>query len=492
MNAKLEAKLKTLPRSSGVYLHKSKDGEVIYVGKAAVLRNRVKQYFLSSKQYDAKTQALIAEIADTDWIETESEIDALFLESELVKRYKPRFNVLLRDDKSQIYIRIDMKSEWPHVSFTRHPLDDNASYYGPYFNGYAIKKAMRYLRKVFPYYVSKPKEGVRPDLDVHINLSPGENVSSLEYKKSLRQLIRYIEGQREMLIKEIEKNMRIAAKKKDFEAAAKYRNQLQDLSELKRRIMFGDKESLSISSDQALADLVKLFSLVKEPSRIEGYDISHMSGRDVVASMVVFTNGVSDRSEYRKFKTFFERNNDFANMKETLSRRFSDKNIKAWGKPDLILIDGGKGQLDAALSLLRERSINIPCIGLMKKQEEIVIDVERSNVSLDNAVMKALNGFRSVSERYMVINLPNSTHIIKLLQRIRDESHRFAVSYHTTLKRARASSSILNDVAGIGPATKKKLLRQFGSVKGIKEASLTDLAKVIGESKAKILKDYLR
>lgn len=491
MNSKLQSKLKTLPRSSGVYLHKSKNGEVIYVGKAAVLKNRVKQYFLASKQYDAKTQALIAEIDDTDWIETESEIDALFLESELVKRYMPRYNVLLRDDKSQIYIRIDMKSEWPHVSFTRNPLDDGANYFGPYFNGYAIKKAMRYLRKVFPYYVSKPKEGKRPDLDVHINLSPGENVSSLEYKKSLRQLIRYIEGGREALLKEIEKNMRIAAKQKDFEAAAKYRNQLRDLTELKRRIMFGDKESLSISSDQALADLAKLLSIAKEPGRIEGYDISHMSGRDVVASMVVFTNGVSDRSQYRKFKTFVERNNDFANMRETIGRRFSDKNIKAWGKPDLILIDGGKGQLDAAVSALEERDILVPCIGLMKKQEEIVIDARRSNASLNKVFVNELNGYSRATDRFVVINLPNTTHIVKLLQRIRDESHRFAVSYHSTLKRSSVSKSILNDIPGIGPVTRKKLLKQFGSVKGVKEASLAELTSVLGISKAKILRDYL-
>lgn len=156
VNKSLEDKLKTLPRSPGVYFHKSKDGEIIYVGKAAVLKNRVRQYFQAARNLDAKTMALVAEIYDTDWQETESEIDALFLESEMVKRYMPRYNILLRDDKSQMYVRVDMKSEWPHVSFTRNPADDNAEYYGPFYNGYALKKALRYLRKTFPYY-TKPR-----------------------------------------------------------------------------------------------------------------------------------------------------------------------------------------------------------------------------------------------------------------------------------------------------------------------------------------------
>lgn len=492
VNKKLESKLKNLPRASGVYLHKSKDGEIIYVGKAAILKNRVRQYFLNNKDYDPKTKALVAEIYDTDWIETESEIDALFLESELVKRYMPRYNVLLRDDKSQIYIRIDMNNEWPYVSFTRNPLDDKADYYGPYYSGYAIKKALRYLRKIFPHYVSSPSRDKRPDLDSHIGLSPGSDVSSLEYKKTLRQLIRYIKGDRDTLIKEIDKNMRKAAKQKDFEEAAKYRNQLQNLIELKRRIMFGDKESLSISKDQALADLTLLLGLKKEPKRIEGYDISHMSGKDVVASMVVFTNGVSDRSQYRKFKTRIERNNDFANMNETILRRFSEKNIKAWGIPDLMLIDGGKGQLDAALKVLEDLGKNIPCIGLAKKQEEIVISYKRSNVVLNNEFIKTLDGFKSASESFILINLPNSSHVVKLLQRIRDESHRFAVSYHSTLKRQAQTKSLLSEIPRVGPSTQKKLLKTFGSVKGVKNASIDELTDVVGASKASIIRDYLK
>lgn len=491
MNIKLEAKLKSLPRSAGVYFHKSAQGEIIYVGKAAVLKNRVRQYFQSTRDMDVKTRALVAEIEDTDWIETESEIDALFLESEMVKRYMPRYNILLRDDKSQTFIRIDMKNEWPYVCFTRNPADDGAEYYGPYYNGFAVKKALRYLRKVFPYYTKAPTGG-RPDLDAHIGLSPGPQVTSEEYKATLRKLIRYFEGGRKVLAREIERDMHTAAKLHDFEAAARLRNKLSDLKELQRRIMFGDKEFLDISKDKALSDLRDLLGLSKLPARIEGYDISHMSGTNVVASMVVFSNGASDRANYRKFKTRIEHNNDFYNMHETLTRRLSEKNIKAWGCPDLILIDGGKGQLDAALQARDEREQSkIPFIGLAKREEQIVIHHQKSGVLLNKEKLKELDGYTTITEDFTLVNLPHSTHIIKLLQRIRDESHRFAVSYHTVLKRQKQTASSLENMPGIGPTTRKKLIKTFGSLRGVQAATAEELAVAVGPAKAKIISQYL-
>ncbi|HEU5121486.1 MAG TPA: GIY-YIG nuclease family protein, partial [Candidatus Saccharimonadales bacterium] len=207
MTTDLEDKLKTLPRSPGVYFHKSKSGEIIYVGKAAMLKNRVRQYFQSTRDMDIKTRALVAEIATTDWIETESEIDALFLESEMVKRYKPRYNILLRDDKSQTFVRIDMKNDWPHVSFTRNPADDGADYYGPYYNGAAVKKALRYLRKTFPYFTKPPKPGKRMDLDTHLGLNPAPDMTSPQYKHTLKNLIRYLKGERKSLMRELERDM---------------------------------------------------------------------------------------------------------------------------------------------------------------------------------------------------------------------------------------------------------------------------------------------
>ena len=480
-------KLKTLPKTPGVYFHKAIDGEIIYVGKAAVLKNRVRQYFQSKNDMDVKTRALVAEIYDTDWVETDSEIDALFLESEMIKRYKPRFNILLRDDKSQIYVRINMKDDWPYVSFTRLPADDGADYFGPYYSGTGMKQALRYLRRAFPYYTRQIGPGKR-DLDAHLGLSPHHSMTSADYKASLRKLIRYIRGGKREIMREIEHDMKDAAKAQDFEEAARQRNRLQSLRDLQTRIMFGDKEFLDLSKDFALADLTGLLHLKKTPQRIEGYDISHMSGTNVVASMVVFSNGVSDRSNYRKFKTRKEHNNDFYNMNETIGRRLSEKNIKAWGKPDLMLIDGGKGQLDAALKA-RDLSqfSDIPFIRLAKREEQIVIDKARSGVTVDTEMVAKLRGYVTESADFVLINLPHSTHIIKLLQRIRDESHRFAVSYHTVLKRAGATKSALEDIPGIGPATRKKLIRTFGSLKGVMEASEDDISATIGSAKAKLV-----
>jgi len=491
MNAELEAKLKTLPRSPGIYFHKANGGEIIYIGKAAVLKNRVRQYFQGQRAMDAKTSALVAEIVDTDWIETESEIDALFLESEMIKRYMPRYNILLRDDKSELFVRIDMKNEWPHLSFTHNPADDGADYYGPYYNGFAVKKALRYLRKVFPYYTKPPRQTDRPDLDVHIGLSPQPGISSEDYKVSLRKLVRYIEGGRKALTREIEKDMKLAAKEHNFENAAALRNKLRDLRELQSRIMFGDKEFIDISKDKALSDLVDLLGLTKIPARIEGYDISHMSGTNVVASMVVFSNGASDRSGYRKFKTRIEHNNDFYNMNETLLRRLSETNLKAWGKPDLVLIDGGKGQLDAALQARDERGQTMPFIGLAKREEQIVVHHSKSHITINKDKLRELDGYTMITDDFTLINLPHSTHIIKLLQRIRDESHRFAVSYHTVLKRAKQTASSLEGIPGIGPATRRRLIKTFGSLRAVKLASQEEITAAIGQSKAAALAPYL-
>jgi excinuclease ABC subunit C len=402
----LRAKLKTLPSSPGVYFHKNPSGEIIYIGKAAVLKSRIRQYFNNSTK-DAKTQALVTEITGIDWIVVDTEMDALFLESEMIKRYMPKWNILMRDDKNVSYIRIDMKSEVPYLSFTRTPQDDGAEYYGPYFGKSPVATALRILRKIFPYY-DKPYDGKRT-LNTDLKLTPGIEIGTTtpaEYKRSLHHLIRYIKGDRQKLIKDLEKEMKAAAKTGDFEQAAARRNEYYGLKELSKKIVFSDKEFLDISSDQALSQLQKLLDLPAPPRRIEGYDISHQSGTNAVASMVVFTNGVSDRSEYRKFKIKESKNNDFANMQEVLSRRLKHAE---WSHPDLVFIDGGYPQLRAVTSILS--SAGIPYIGLAKELETIILPDGRE------------------------VNINDNTHIIKLLQRIRDESHRFAITYHTLLKR---------------------------------------------------------
>lgn len=514
MREQLKKKLSTLPRSPGVYFHKAENGEIIYVGKAAVLRNRVRQYFQSTRDVDIKTQALIAEIYDTEWIETESEIDALFFESEMVKRYMPRYNILLRDDKSQSYVRINMKDEWPHVGFTRNPVDDDAEYFGPFYNGYALKKALRYLRKSFPYYIKPPRASERPSLDAHIGLEPHE-MSSKEYKAELRKLISYIRGNRVQLIRELEREMKTAALQQDFEQAARLRNRLRNLQELKRRIMFGDREFLDISKDRALSQLRELLSLEKTPARIEGFDVSHLGGADVVASQVVFINGVSSRTDYRKYKMRQQKNDDYASMYEAVHRRLSPKNILSWGRPDLLLIDGGKGQLDAAIRAADERHLEVPIVSIAKREEELYIHEKRSHVNITHIERYLTSPPQGVyverSGQYFVINLHSDqlnagTHsrnlkansvsvysdLIKLIQRIRDESHRFAVSYHTSLGRKRRVGSVLDDIPGIGPATKRILLRKFGSLRGVKQASQAELEVEIGMHKAQIIYRALR
>lgn len=246
-------KLKKLPSTPGVYFHKNQSGEVIYIGKAAVLKNRVRQYFQSSRLMDAKTKALVAEIYDVDWIETDSEIDALFLEAEMVKRYMPRYNILLRDDKSALYIRIDMKTPWPYISFVHIPLDDGAEYFGPYSNGFSVKKALRYLRRIFPYYVRPIKDNSRVDLDYYLGLSPA-GLSSEEYKNSLRKLIGYIKGDQKKILATLVSEMDAAANQSDYEQAAKIRDKIYNLRNLQNQIIFGDKEFLDISKDYALND----------------------------------------------------------------------------------------------------------------------------------------------------------------------------------------------------------------------------------------------
>jgi excinuclease ABC subunit C len=486
VNKKLEEKLKTLPGQPGVYFHKNANGQIIYVGKAAVLKNRVRQYFQESRARDAKTDVLVGEIYDTDWVVTESEIDALFLESEMVKRYKPRYNILLQDDKSQLFIRINMKDPYPYISYTRQPLDDGAEYFGPYYNGFAVKKALRYLRKIFPYstHATMPQ---RVCLQYHLGLCPGveeQRISSIDYKKSLRKLILYLKGERVRLIGQLESEMKIAAAHHEFEAAAKRRNQIIHLKGLQKQILFSDREFMDISKDQALTGLCNLLGLAGVPRRIEGYDISHMSGTNNVASMVVATNGVADKAEYRKFKMRIPGNNDFAHMNEVILRRFSGKHLD-WQKPDLLLIDGGKGQLGAALDALEERGVHIPAVGLAKRLEEIVIHKNRSGVTLDTSHYP--EAFVSEFEDFYVVLLPKDSHIVKLLQRIRDESHRFAVSYHTVLKRQRQTTSELDEIPGIGPATRKKLIQSFGSLRAVKNANRTQIVAAIGEAKAKLI-----
>ena len=418
MNALLKQKLNKLPVEPGVYFHKNAAGEIIYVGKAAVLKNRVRQYFQNS-QKDPKTTALVAEIADTDWIVVDTEMDALFLESEMIKRYMPKWNILLRDDKTVSYVRINMNDEVPHISFTRNPMDDKATYIGPFYGKSAVEKAVRVLRKIFPYY-DKPYDG-KKSLNTDLGLTPGIEIgktTAKDYKHNLRKLIRYLEGDRKKLLEELEKTMHNEATKGNYEKAAEARNQLFGLKELKKKIVFSDKEFLDISSDQALKQLQEILGLKEPPRRIEGYDISHQSGTNTVASMVVFVNGASARNEYRKFKIRTSTNDDLKSMAEVISRRLKHKE---WEYPDLIVLDGGVGQVNAILPLVAP--LNIPVVGR-----------DKSGNHSHSATTKLVIPKNSGTDMEF-LELSNNSHVSRLIARVDEESHRFAITYHSLLKR---------------------------------------------------------
>ena len=416
MNEALKQKLNTLPASPGVYFHKNAEGEIIYVGKAAVLKNRVRQYFQKSHK-DIKTEALVREIFDTDWIVVDTEMDALFLESEMIKRYMPKWNILLRDDKTVSYVRITMNEEVPYISFTRTPMDDKAKYVGPFYGKSAVEKALRNLRRIFPYYV-KPYDG-KKSLDTDLGLTPGIEVgrtSARDYKRNLRKLIRYLEGDRAKLLRELEKIMNEAAAKGEYELAAEARDQLFGLKELRKKIVFSDKEFMDISSDQALLQLQRIMGLEKPPRRIEGYDISHQSGENTVGSMVVFINGASDRAEYRKFKIRTSKNDDLKSMREVLTRRLKHSE---WDYPDLIILDGGATQVNAIMPLVEP--YNIPVIGRDK--------------SGDHSKSAGVRLVIPSGTSFKYLELPTGSHVARLIARIDEEAHRFAITYHSLLKR---------------------------------------------------------
>jgi len=490
--SKLEDKLKTLPTEPGVYFYKDAHGKIIYIGKAAVLKNRVSSYFQNSSK-DPKTTLLVADIRDVDWITVASEVEALFLESEFIKRYRPKYNIELKDDKHWIYLKITTGEKFPVVSYVRRPMDDKSTYFGPFTSTDAVRRAMKMLRKVFPY-VTHEVMPPRACLQAHLGLCPNPEegaIDSLTYKRSnIHHLVMYLSGQQDKLMQQLEKDMNRAAKKQDFEGAARARNQLNDLRALAKQMIFGDSEAFDLSRDQALVGLAERLDLPGAPRRIEAYDISHMQGSDNVASMIVFTDGVPNRDEYRRFKMKLAGNDDFAHMREVMRRRFSGKNLTEWGKPELILIDGGKGQLAAATGVMDELGIDIPAIGLAKREEEIIR--RRPDGTLLDRGHYEDEAWITANVDFEVILLPPESHVLQLLQRVRDEAHRFAVTYHALLRGKRQTKSQLDDIPGVGPATRKKLIKQFGSIVGVKDASIDELAVVVGSARAKAIKEVIK
>ncbi|MEX0748794.1 MAG: excinuclease ABC subunit UvrC [Candidatus Saccharimonadales bacterium] len=473
MNKRVQTKLTKLPKSPGVYFHKDASGEIIYVGKASSLRTRVRSYFQSNRAHDFKTQALVNEIADIEWLEVGSEVEALFLESAMIKRYMPKYNILLRDDKNFLYVKIS-GDVYPRVSFTRRPLDDDATYFGPFTSAFAVRRAMKQLRRSFPYVTHRTLPR-RACLHYHLGLCPGpeiEAISPEDYRRNIQQLKRYLAGKVSMVTKELEREMKRQSRAHNFEIAARVRDQLHNLQALQKQHLFGREELFDLGRDRALLDLQSLLKLDKPPRRLECYDISHLQGTNNVASMVVFTDGVPNRGEYRKFKLRLQGNDDFAHMQEVLQRRA--RHWDSWPQPDVIIIDGGKGQVRVVVETLESLGIHVPVIGLAKRFERIIMPQGAGKQC-----------------RYEEIVLQQSSHLLKLIMHIRDEAHRFAVTYHSLLRNKAQTASVLETVPGVGPATRKKLIRQFGSYRGVKAASEAELAATVGAKLAKSLKEQL-
>jgi excinuclease ABC subunit C len=489
MTDHLKDKLATLPQEPGVYFHRDATGKIIYIGKAAVLKNRVSSYFQKGHK-DPKTRLLVADIADVDWITVGSEAEALFLESEFIKRYKPKYNIDWKDEKNFIYVKISA-DEFPVISYVRRPLDDKATYFGPFTSSDSLRRAMRMLRKVFPYvtHATWPKRGC---LQYHLGLCPGpeeDAVTAADYRRTIRHLSMYLKGQQTKLQADIEKDMQKAAAGHHYEQAARLRDQLHDLRSFAKQMVFSDKEAFDLTRDQALTGLADRLGLAGIPRRIEAFDISHIGGTDTVASMVVFSDGVPNRDEYRRFKMRAPGNDDVLHMKEVISRRFSPKHLSEWPKPDLLLIDGGKPQLNGALMSLAELQIQIPAIGLAKREEEIIrLRPEGASTS---PTRDEEGAWVTTDDKYEITLLPHTSHVLKLLQRVRDEAHRFAINYQSQLHNKRVTTSVLDEIPGIGPVTRKILVRKFGSVRGVRKATQQDLADVVGQAKAAVLLQYL-
>lgn len=591
--------LKALPDSPGVYLMKDSTGKIIYVGKAISLKNRVRSYFQSSRNLSLRIRSMVEQVDRFEYITTNSEVEALVLECNLIKEESPKYNIRLRDDKQYPWVKITVKESFPQIYITRKIKKDGSKYYGPYTNVQALRETFKLLRRIFPLRSCRhdldQKKIERPCLNFHIKrcLAPcSGQVAKEAYQEVIKEVCMFLEGRQSELTKKLKRQMETAANDRQYEKAARLRDRIRDIEKVleKQKVVASSYEDLDVfglAQDQRGAivqvfqvregklvgreyfpltegeetkpveiieaflpqyydnsgfipkeillpfdlesmaalgtwldeqrgskvnlrvpqkgDKAKLLQMAKEnadlllkqvrfreeqslkrtaeilnqlqqdlsldkpPLRIEGFDISNIQGEEAVASMVVFENGASKGAEYRRFKIrTIDGPNDFAMMQEAVRRRFrkgleerrrlAAESGKFARFPDLLLIDGGKGQLSAVYEVLSELGLtHLNLISLAEREEEIF--------KLD---------------RDEPIRLSRHSESLMLLQRVRDEAHRFAITYHKTLRDKRTKASSLDLVIGIGPKKKQQLLKHFGSLKRIKEATVEELMKVDG------------
>jgi len=620
----LKEKLAMLPGEPGCYIYKDEHAQVLYVGKALSLKNRVRSYFQESTKHGPRIARLVGKIRDIEWMVVQSEVEALVLECNLIKQHRPPYNVRMRDDKSYPYITIT-KEPFPRVLFTRKVRRDGSKYFGPYTSAFAVRDTLQLLHKIFPLipcgksWSGEPVQ--RPCLYFHLGrcLGPCAGLSDRkEYSAILDRVEKFLSGKEESILAELKREMAVAAAELDFEKAAKLRDQVQaiesvmqrqqavlgekidqdviavvkddrgaaiqmlyirggkligqrqfvldgaadaapseavqefmkqyyaDGPEVPREILLpveieerqivqtwlrqkrgstvtvevpqqGEKarlvdlaaanaeqalnmyaqelEQKEAWADEAMEQLQDSIGLPSPPLRIEGYDISNIQGTAPVGSMVVTENGEAAKAEYRRFKIRYhpESPNDFAMMHEVLTRRlkaFLDGDEKFKKLPDLIMIDGGKGQLSAALQARDEMGLTVPMVGLAKRHELIYVPIESDKDLIQESILEARTGMTHTQSeyeyrrqapkeyRYRELELPLTSPGLMLLRKLRDEAHRFALTYHRKVRDKRMNGSAIEEIPGIGPRRKRLLLRTFGSIEGVRRASVSEIAAV--------------
>lgn len=608
VSAKIIEKLPRIPSAPGVYIFRDQGENMLYVGKAKVLAHRVRSYFQRAATLEPSKRIMVGKIADIEYIIVDSETEALLLESTLIKKHRPPFNVIFKDDKYYQYIRIALNDDYPRVDTVRRIVRDGSRYYGPFTSGYAVRQTLQILKRIFPYKSCKEPPG-KPCFDARLGRCLGHDTgpgSAGRYRRIVKGVMRFLEGHADEVVTTMKKDMKQAARSHRFEVAARLRDRIIAIERImaEQKVVSTKLEDQDVIGMSRLADLaaINLFQirngklmnrqhhilqhtegldeptvissfleqyypqatdhpstvilrtipdtasvlrralalrfeaptrgkkrklvalaetnardwleqkhrewLTKEararlglseiqrallfpdpPHRIECFDVSNIQGANAVGSMVVFEDGLPKKSDYRKFTIKgIVGINDYAMMQEIVKRRFahisppprrsgdrggvpegrSSGSTNGWPLPDLVIIDGGKGQLNAALAVLRELELMIPTVGLAKRLEEL---------------------FRPGQKE--PLRLPSDSEGLFLLQRIRDEAHRFAIGAFRARHQKESSRSLLDEVPGIGPSFKKKLLARFGSVEGIMQANDDELAAVIGKKMIAELRRHL-
>jgi len=510
------------PYHPGCYIYRDKINTVIYIGKAKSLKNRVASYFSSGKNHSPKINQLVSKIVSIEYVTTNSELEAIILETNLIKKYSPKYNTLMKDDKNYVWIMIDKMQDFPRIQVVREKKNKKAYYLGPYDSTLPIRRLLKNLRKIFPFRdckrsikVIKQKDtdstqesivtsDTKPCLYYQLNLCNAPcagYISKQSYNNKIDKIKKFFNSRQDDLIEELAKEMYDLAKIKEFEKAASIRDNIEDLRAINHKIIIKqhtdeidynlNKVSRRKKGLQQLLSKIGLDLGDNNPVRIECYDISNIQGSNATGSMVVFIDGKPSKKDYRKFKIKTKSTpDDFAMMKEVLKRRFSKKNIDSgkFNLPDLVIVDGGKGQLSSAYSIFQQMNINVysifqqmninvPLVGLAKREEEIF----KIKINKDNTRSFLKNKFRS--------NSPGKF----LIQNIRDESHRFAINYHRKLRSIGQTMSILDSIPGVGKITKKKLLTHFGDTRSIAKTSFTEINKIIkNKNTARNLKKILK